>query len=138
MIRLMLMSLAFFGTAQADSLVAARTVRAHAVLTEADITLVSAALPGAASNPADVIGLETRVALYKGRPILPDQLSAPAIIERNAAVMLAYKSGPVTILAEGRALARGGAGEWIRVMNIASRTMLTGRIGPDGTVYITP
>ncbi len=138
MLRLVLILLTFCGTAQADSLVAARTVRAHTVLSQTDVAVVADVLPGAASDPAQVIGLETRVALYKGRPILPDQLSAPAIVERNAAVLLAYKSGPVTILAEGRALARGGAGEWIRVMNIASRTTLTGRIGPDGTVYITP
>jgi flagella basal body P-ring formation protein FlgA len=134
----LLIACALAGGAQAESLVATRTLPARSVLSEADIELVAQDYPGAASDPALVIGLETSVALYKGRPILIRQLGEPAIVERNGAVTLAYQTGGLMIITEGRALARGAAGDSIRVMNLASRTTLTGRIGADGTVYVTP
>lgn len=135
---LLLIACAIAGSSSAESLVATRTIRAHSVLSAEDAESVARTFPGAATDLAAIIGLETKVALYKGRPILSDQLSKPAIVERNAAVPLAYKAGPVIILTEGRALDRGGAGDLIRVMNIASRTTLSGRVGADGTIYVTP
>ena len=40
------------------------------------------------------------------------------------------------ILTEGRALARGGVGDVIRVMNLSSRTTVSGRIAADGSVHV--
>lgn len=122
----------------AESIVATRTIRAHSVLTAEDISLVAEALPGAASDPAAVIGQETRVTLYQGRAIRPDQLGPSASVDRNQLVTLAYRSPGVTILAEGRALARGGTGDVIRVMNSSSRTTVSGVIAPDGSVIVQP
>jgi flagella basal body P-ring formation protein FlgA len=131
--------LAFAPTAVfADSLIAARTIRAHSVLTTEDISLVPEALPGAVSDPAAVIGLETRVTLYQGRAIRADQLGPSASVDRNQLVTIAYRSAGVTILAEGRALARGGTGDVIRVMNTNSRTTVSGVIAPDGSVIVQP
>ena len=124
--------------ASGQSLIATRTLPARSVLTEGDVELVAQTFPGAASDVARVVGLETQVALYKGRPILTRHLSEPATVERNAAVMLAYRAGAVMIVTEGRALARGGTGDTIRVMNLASRTILSGRVGQDGTILVTP
>jgi len=42
------------------------------------------------------------------------------------------------ILTEGRALTRGGVGEMIEVMNLTSRTKVSGQIGTDGVVYVGP
>lgn len=122
----------------ADSLIAARTIRAHSVLTTEDISLVPETLPGAVGDPAAVIGLETRVTLYQGRAIRADQLGPSAIVDRNQLVTLAYRSAGITILAEGRALARGGTGDVIRVMNTNSRTTVSGVIAPDGSVIVQP
>jgi flagella basal body P-ring formation protein FlgA len=80
------------------------------------------------------IGQEAQVTLYAGRPIRAEDIGPPAIIERNQIVPLAYGSGGLSILTEGRAMARGGAGDVIRVMNLESRTTVTGQIQPDGTV----
>lgn len=122
----------------AESIVAARTIRAHSVLTAEDISLVPEALPGAVSDPAAIIGLEARVTLYQGRAIRPDQLGPSASVDRNQLVTLAYRSAGITILAEGRALARGGTGDVIRVMNNSSRTTVSGVIAPDGSVMVQP
>ncbi|WP_425603396.1 flagellar basal body P-ring formation chaperone FlgA [Ruixingdingia sedimenti] len=122
--------------AGADTLVAARTIRAQAILTPADVTVTPAAVPGALAHPDEALGMETRVVLYAGRPIRPEDLGPPAIVDRNQTVPLAYRAGPLTIRAEGRALARGGAGDVIRVMNLASRTTVSGVIRPDGSVAV--
>lgn len=124
--------------AQADSLVATRTIPAQSVLAETDMTLVAAEIPGALASVPEAVGLEARVTLYAGRPIHAGDLGPPAIIDRNQIVTLAYTAGGLAIVTEGRALARGGAGDVIRVMNLASRTTVTGRIMADGMVQVAP
>jgi flagella basal body P-ring formation protein FlgA len=123
--------------AAADTLVAARTLRAQAILTAADLALAPGVTPGALSDPADAIGMEARVVLYAGRPLRPADLGPPAIVERNQIVTLLYRSGGLEIAAEGRALGRAGAGDSLRVLNLGSRSTVTGRVGPDGTVEVT-
>jgi flagellar basal body P-ring formation protein FlgA len=124
--------------AMADSVVATRTIRAQSVVQADDVTLVAAAIPNALGNLADAVGQEARVSIYAGRPILASDLGAPAVVDRNQIVPLAYQSGALAILTEGRALARGGVGDVIRVMNLASRSTVSGRISANGTVLVGP
>lgn len=122
--------------ASAETLVAARTLRAQTVLAPGDLTVADGVVPGALTAPDEAIGLETRVAIYQGRPIRPDDLGPPAVIDRNQLVVLSYVAGALTITAEGRALGRGGVGDRIRVMNLASRTTVTGLVAADGSVRV--
>lgn len=124
--------------ALADSLVATRTIRAHSQLTADDMTLVAMEIPNALTDPISAIGLETRVAIYAGKPIHAQDLGPSAVVERNQIIALAYRAGGLLILTEGRALTRGGVGERIDVMNLTSRTKVMGRIGPDGVVQVGP
>jgi flagellar basal body P-ring formation protein FlgA len=124
--------------ALADSLVATRTIRAQTILGPEDITLVAAAIPGALTATDAAIGLEARVAIYAGRPIFANAIGPAAIIERNQLVTLIFTRGGLTIAAEGRALDRGGVGDRVQVMNLASRNTLSGLIAPDGTVQVLP
>lgn len=120
----------------AETLVAARTIRAQAILAPSDIALADANTPGALTDPADAVGLEARVVLYAGRPIRPGDLGPPATVMRNQTVTLLYRSGGLTIATEGRALGRGGPGDAIRVMNTASRSTVTGTVTETGAVLV--
>jgi flagellar basal body P-ring formation protein FlgA len=120
----------------AESVVATRTLRPNTVIGPEDLTVVDASLPGALTDPAAALGLETQVAIYAGRPILLANLGTPTLVQRNQLVTLIYLAGGLAISTDGRALARGSAGETVRVINIASRTTVSGRIGPDGAVYV--
>ena len=120
----------------AETLVAARTIRAQAILAPSDIALADANTPGALTDPADAVGLEARVVLYAGRPIRPSDLGPPATVTRNQTVTLLYRSGGLTIATEGRALGRGGPGDAIRVMNTASRSTVTGTVTETGAVLV--
>lgn len=120
------------------SLVATRMIRAQSVLSAEDVTRVEADIPGALTDAADAVGQEARVTLYPGRPVRPGDLGPPALVDRNATVALAYRSGGLVIMAEGRALERAAVGDRLRVMNLASRSTVVGRLGPDGIVELGP
>jgi len=122
--------------AYAETLVAARTIRSQAILTPADLTLVAKTIPGALGDVEEAVGLETRVVLYAGRPIRPGDVGPPAIIERNQIVTLLFRRGGLTIAAEARSLGRAGVGDVLRVMNLTSRTTVSGTVGADGTVTV--
>lgn len=123
--------------AWADTVFAARTIRAQSVLTAQDIALRAIEVAGAVTSPDQVIGKEARVALYAGRPIRPGDVGPPAIVDRNQIVPLVYNSNGLIINAEGRALQRAGAGEYVRVMNLASRSTVMGLVMADGRVAVS-
>ncbi|MEQ9175559.1 MAG: flagellar basal body P-ring formation chaperone FlgA [Alphaproteobacteria bacterium] len=122
----------------ADVILAARTIPANSVIASQDIIVKPGDIAGVAALPADVIGKETRVAVYAGRPLRLADIGPPAVIERNQIVPLIYEQAGLRIVAEGRSLSRAGAGERVRVMNLSSRSTVTGRTGPDGRVFVSP
>ncbi len=130
--------LLFPTAALGDSLVAARVIKAQTPLVADDVMLVAADIPGALTDPAQAIGQEARIAIYPGRPVLGDSLGPAAMVDRNQIISLIYQSGGLAIRTEGRALSRGAEGEIIEVMNLASRTKVTGRVGADGGVTVGP
>jgi flagella basal body P-ring formation protein FlgA len=134
--RVLLVILALSTPALGESVVATRTIRAQSVIGPDDLTTVDAILPGALSNLESALGLEAKVAIYAGKPVRPSDLGPATLVQRNQLVPLIYLSGGLAISTEGRALARGSEGEVIRIINLASRTTVSGRIGPDGAVYV--
>lgn len=132
---MLLATLAAFPAA-ADTLVPTRTIRAQDIIAPEDLTVIARNTPGALSDPLEAVGLEARTTLYANRPIRPGDIGAPAVIDRNQIVPLNYVTGSLSILTEGRALARGGVGDVIRVMNLSSRTTVSGRIAADGSVHV--
>jgi flagella basal body P-ring formation protein FlgA len=126
------------GAVFAQSVTPVRAIRSQTVLAAEDLALAEEAVPGGIAAIEDAVGLEARVALYPGRPILASQLRAAALVERNAVVRMAYQSGPLRIVTEGRALDRAAAGEVVRVMNLASKQTVTGVVAQDGSIEVGP
>ena len=62
--------------ALADALTATRVIRPMAVIGVGDLGVMARDVPGALSSEHDLVGLEARVTLYPGRPILPGQRKA--------------------------------------------------------------
>jgi len=121
----------------ADVVVALRTIPAQSLIGADDLGLRDVDVPGGLDDPALIIGMEARVALYANRPIRPADVGFPAIIDRNDLVVLIYQRGNLLISTEGRALDRAGPGDLIQVMNLASRNAVTARIGADGAAYVS-
>jgi len=134
-----LLALAFPLPVLADVLVTTRTLRAGVQITADDLSLIRGNPPyGAATDPGDVIGMEARVTLYAGRAIPLGSLTEPALVERNQLVSVIFHHGGLEIRADGRALGRGGAGETIRIMNLASRSTVSGQVAGPGLVTVHP
>ncbi|WP_037313077.1 flagellar basal body P-ring formation chaperone FlgA [Ruegeria halocynthiae] len=123
-------------SAQAEIVVPTRTIRAKEVISVADLEVKAQQVPGAVTDVDHLIGQEARVALYPGRPIREGDVGPPAIVDRNDLVVLVFDRQPLSITAEGRALGRGAVGDRIRVMNLSSRTTVTGFIRSDGQIEV--
>lgn len=126
----------FATPALADSMVATHTIKAQTVLSADDVALVSADIPGALTTLEGALGQETKVTLYAGRPVHPDDLAAPALVQRNQMVTLVFKSSGLSIHTDGRALERGALGDVIHVMNLSSHLTIRGSVAPDGSVTV--
>lgn len=131
-------ALAAIGPVPADTVVANGTIRVHAVLGPADITLAPEAVPGALTDPAEAIGMEARINLYPGRPLHPGDLRAPAVIDRNEIVTMRFDHGGLRIITDGRALDRAASGERVRVLNLSSRMTVTAVAAGPGLVIVGP
>lgn len=119
-----------------ETLVASRTVRSKAVLGVEDLAVVPESVPGALTDPDRAIGMEARVVLYAGRPIRPEDIGPPAVIERNQIITLIYQSAGLSISTEGRSLSRASSGEHVRAMNLSSRSTVSGLVDPSGLVFV--
>ncbi|WP_282152842.1 flagellar basal body P-ring formation chaperone FlgA [Ruegeria atlantica] len=122
--------------AMAEIVVSKRTIRAKEIISATDLETKDQMVPNAVSNVDFLVGQEARVALYPGRPIREGDFGPPAIVDRNDLVVLVFDRRPLSITAEGRALGRGGVGDRIRVMNLSSRTTVTGRIRSNGQIEV--
>lgn len=119
-----------------ESLVATRLIRATDVIAPGDVMAQGGHVPGGATSPDQVIGLEARVAIYPGRPVRLADLGPAAVIERNEIVRMVYRQGQLMILSEGRALSRAGLGDQLTVMNLASRQSVQGVVNSVGLVEV--
>ena len=138
MIRYLVTLATLAAPAHAETLLAARTLPAQSIITAEDLVISAQVIPGSVSDADSIIGMETRVALYAGRPIRQGDVGFPAVVDRNQIIMLTYQRNGLAISTEGRALGRGGPGDLIRVMNLSSRATVTARIGADGIGYVAP
>lgn len=134
--RLLLAALLCATPVQADSLVAARIIKANTVIAPEDVSQVAATIPGAIGLASQVVGHEAKVTLYPGRPIRAEDLGTPTLVDRNQKVVLVYQSSGLTIRVDGRALDRAGLEEPVRVMNLSSRQTVTGLVAADGSVHV--
>lgn len=118
--------------ALADVFVPTRVIRAKEVITQGDVEWRRSDMTGA----DEVVGLEARITLYPNRPIRSGDVGVPALVERNQLVPLVYVTGGLRIVTEGRVLARGAVGDVVRVINLASKMPVRGRIREDGWIEV--
>ncbi|MEM7546944.1 MAG: flagellar basal body P-ring formation chaperone FlgA [Pseudomonadota bacterium] len=121
----------------AESLVAARAIIGGSVIEEVDLRRSKKQYPGAISDPLDAIGQEARVTIHAGRPVHVNNVQAPALVERNDRVQISFTTKTLSITTEGRALDRGSVGDRVRVMNLSSRSTVSGVVTKDGRVEVS-
>lgn len=120
----------------ADSVTPIRTLRANTIISEKDIGISRGGPAVGFARISDVVGQETRVVLYPGRPILVGDIGPPSLVQRNQIVQVLFNRAGLQITTEARALDRGAVGDRIRVMNMSSRATLFGTVQDDGTIQV--
>lgn len=137
MIKYLALSLAILpGMLSAEALTVTRVIRADTILEAQDITAMSKSFPGVIDVGEDIIGLETKNTLYPGRPIRRQDVGPVALVKRNQMVKLIFRQGGLIISTDARALQRGAEGEYVRVMNMSSRTTVSGQVAKDGSIVV--
>lgn len=124
------------GAAAAETIVATRTIRAQSIIMAQDLSVVEGAVVGAVATAEEAIGQEARVTIYAGRPVRLGDIGPPAIIERNQVVTLVFQRGGLQIAADARALGRAGVGDTVLVMNLSSRSSVSGVVMANGMVRV--
>jgi flagella basal body P-ring formation protein FlgA len=75
-------------------------------------------------DPASIIGMTPQRMVVAGSPIAAGDLAAPQIVQRGQTVLMIYKSGPLTLTAQGKALENGAKGDLVRVVNASTNRSL--------------
>jgi len=120
----------------AQQVLATHTLRVGTVLVEGDLKAPGGDDARRRELIAALVGLETRRAIYAGRPVVAADLGPPTLVRRNAVVVMLYSDRGLGIRTEGRALESGGAGEVVRVLNLTSRRSLLATVTGENQVEV--
>lgn len=87
-------------------------------------------------DPAKLIGTTPRRMITPGQPIKLTDIEQPRVVSRGGLITMVFKSGTLTLTAEGKALEDGAAGDTIRVVNTSSNKTLQGLVTGSNEVTL--
>lgn len=118
-----------------------RNLRHGQIITKRDIIIESFPSKHITQNTAlnadELIGLAPRRNLTAGRPISRDQVEAPLLIKRGAAIQMYYTTPYMEIKAMGEALENGAKGQTIRARNSESGLTVRGVVESSNEIRIS-
>lgn len=127
---------------QTEVVVPARDIARGAVLTEGDLTTKSIAVmrvsDGIIRDASEVAGREAKRALRAGEFLRNSDLKRPALVAKGANVTMVFEAPGIHLTAVGRALAEGGEGDSIAVLNPTSYRQVVAVVTGPGTVRVGP
>jgi flagella basal body P-ring formation protein FlgA len=83
-----------------------------------------------------LVGMTPRRMIIQNRPVKAAEVIQPQIIKRGEIVTITFKSGPLLLTAEGKALENGAKDDMIRVVNTESSRPLKAKVIGDKTVLV--
>ena len=92
---------------------------------------------GSYSRLDQVIGQQIKRPARAGKMLQPGDLQSPAMIARNQAVTIVYRSGALTLTVKGQALDDAAGGETLQVLNLMSNKVLSAVATGQGLVTIS-
>jgi len=94
------------------------------------------AAPLYADKLIQLIGKTARRTLIAGKPIALSALGSPVLVEQGQSVPMIFTLNNLTIRSVGIALQAASFGDIIRLRNVDSGVVVTGRVQQDGHVEI--
>ena len=92
--------------------------------------------PGTAQRLDQVVGQQLRRPMTAEVPFASADLSAPAMVEKNALVTVVLEAPGLSLSVQGRALEAAPRGGLVSVMNLASRSVVEGEVVGPGRVRV--
>ena len=127
---------------QTDVVVPAHDIARGATVGEDDLTTKSIAVmrvnDGIIRNASDAAGKEAKRALRAGEFLRISDLKRPTLVAKGATVTMIFEVPGIHLTAVGRALAEGGEGESIPVLNPTSYRQIVAVVTAPGTVRVGP
>lgn len=115
-----------------------RDRRRGETIRQADIKIhriASSQVPrGALTSPSQAIGAVLKRTVKRGDSLRNNWLDIPPVVHRGQRVRIIARRGSIRVTALGEALSRGKSQEFIRVRNLSSKKIVSGRVTPDGNV----
>jgi flagella basal body P-ring formation protein FlgA len=124
---------------QVELIVPAHDIARGTAIEDDDLTtkLVPALTTGTFIRDAqDVVGREAKRALRTGEFIRTSDLKRPTIVTKGSTVTMIFEVPGIALTSVGRALAEGGEGDTIAVLNPTSYRQVSAIITGPGTVRV--
>lgn len=83
-----------------------------------------------------VVGMVARRTLLPGQPIPVNAIEKQMLVKRGEPARLMFQEQGLTIIMQVEALQNGGAGSFVRVRNVDSGLIVSGRVQNDGTIRV--
>lgn len=109
------------------------------LLSSGDFTTQDVAETAARGLPRarDIIGMEAARALPAGAMVRSSDVIRPQLVRRGEPVTIALRDGGLSITAQGKALSGGAAGDFVRVVSLATNHTLDGVVEGTGAVRVS-
>jgi flagella basal body P-ring formation protein FlgA len=77
-----------------------------------------------------------RRTLLPGQPVPINSVEKPVLVRRGEPARLVFREQGLVIIMQVEALQNGGAGNFVRVRNVDSGLVVSGRVQEDGTIRV--
>jgi len=88
------------------------------------------------THRSQLVGMVARRTLLPGQPIPSRSVEKPVLVRRGEPARLVFREQGLVIIMQVEALQNGGAGSFVRVRNIDSGLVVSGRVQEDGTIRV--
>ncbi|MCV0428750.1 MAG: flagellar basal body P-ring formation chaperone FlgA [Roseibium sp.] len=88
------------------------------------------------THRGQLVGMVARRTLLPGQPIPANAIEKQVLVRRGEPARLVFREQGLMIIMQVEALQNGGAGNFVRVRNIDSGLVVSGRVQEDGTIRV--
>ncbi|MTI06253.1 flagellar basal body P-ring formation protein FlgA [Roseibium denhamense] len=88
------------------------------------------------TDRGQITGMVAKRTLLPGQPVPLNAVDKPMLVKRGEPARLVFQEQGLIIIMQVEALQNGGAGSFVRVRNIDSGLVVSGRVQNDGSIRV--
>ncbi|VAX23556.1 hypothetical protein MNBD_NITROSPINAE01-1910 [hydrothermal vent metagenome] len=123
-----------------EVVVASRNIKKGAIINEDSLALERRAVGRGykkyLSDFSAIVGLSATRNIRATSPMKADYVARPAVVRSGDMVTVVAQAGSMRITTRGHAKQDGNIGEWIQVVNLESRKIISARVSAPGEVTV--